>query len=336
MPWASSLPLYRCDRVSPAGLRRAALTLLELVVVAAVLVVLSGLVASSVQHAREAARRADCSNTMRQCGLATHSFESAKVRLPDSGFRGTPGSSGYVGDWAVFAELIPFFEGSREASGRGFENSIEHQDRNNANAAFLQCSSGFGQTYLTSCAETFSGDGDPRLSLSTIDYAVNGGYVEAAPSSGSRRYNSYPGPTRVRLDSGVPSRLSGITDGLSNTVLQWESVSGQIVAEDGRRQRVNGAAPNGFSVLLRNGDVLSSRGKASSKTFLYGLAGIGISSVDDSFGARVLNVTNVSRTPYSNHPGGVNCLFADGSVRFLSDSVEREVFISQITSYGRD
>lgn len=82
---------------------RIAFTLVELLVVIAIIGVLVGLLLPAVQAAREAARRMQCSNNLKQMGLALHNFESSYKELPPAGYRGSG-----EGTWAV--RLLPFLE----------------------------------------------------------------------------------------------------------------------------------------------------------------------------------------------------------------------------------
>lgn len=88
---------------------RLAFTLVELLVVIAIIGILVGLLLPAVQAAREAARRMQCSNNLRQIGLAMHNHESALKRFPPLGDYISAGSSVY---WSFHTKLLPYCEQS--------------------------------------------------------------------------------------------------------------------------------------------------------------------------------------------------------------------------------
>ncbi|MEQ9068736.1 MAG: DUF1559 domain-containing protein, partial [Gimesia chilikensis] len=78
-------------------------TLIELLVVIAIIAILIALLLPAVQQAREAARRSQCKNNLKQLALALHNYESAHRVFP-------PGSLGYPYVWSAHAQLLPFVD----------------------------------------------------------------------------------------------------------------------------------------------------------------------------------------------------------------------------------
>src|SRR6187200_88594 len=98
--------------MSLRSLRRG-FTLIELLVVIAIIAILIALLLPAVQQAREAARRAQCKNNLKQIGLAIHNYESTHSRLPAAG-EGTNFSTSPPSTWfglhSLFSQILPYVD----------------------------------------------------------------------------------------------------------------------------------------------------------------------------------------------------------------------------------
>ncbi len=199
------------------AVKRTGLSLVELLVVISIISILVGLLLPAVQSAREAARRMDCNNRLRQIGLALANYESAFRRYPSlrAGTDGRDRYSGNNGRLSAFAALLPFFD---------------------QQALSMQIAGGFTTTSRTippggpHPAETLNGEYLPWLArLSTlrcpsdVNRALDGeiGYVNYAFCIGDTLENAL-GPTRGMFERQTFKKLAMVTDGLSNTLMVAE------------------------------------------------------------------------------------------------------------------
>ena len=315
-------------------MRRRGFTLIELLVVIAIIAVLIALLLPAVQAAREAARRAQCVNNLKQLGLAVANYESSNQCLP-------PAHVGYNwNDWSATSMMLPQLEQSNVFNAANFTTgyAIPSAPANttvfNTKLAFLLCpsdldrlSNGAGHTNYPMCAGS---------EAYTIKYGDN-----------------YRG---VGIDLGQQGGIGGkiaikdILDGTSNTVSFSERVKGidsggvDTVIPTSSVSNTNNWYPND-SPLVDYASCLTLAPNASNIASMT-LAGLptGTDSTMGSYwhlglgrtGGIFTNimppntwscVTNNQDmngcllTASSHHPGGVNVLFADGSVKFVKNSI---------------
>src|SRR5262245_59441998 len=192
---------------------RPAFTLIELLVVIAIIAVLIALLLPAVQSAREAARRMQCTNNLKQIGLALHNYENAVGALPPCYLEvfATPTSttSYYKSEWSVIARISPFLELGPLYSGINFD--LTYDDPSNL-------------TYSEVSIASLNCPSDPG----PVSLADGKGGNEGTMSYGNLEGDWYvwwlAGPqNRSAFSPNFSRRFAQFTDGLSNTMVFGET-----------------------------------------------------------------------------------------------------------------
>jgi prepilin-type N-terminal cleavage/methylation domain-containing protein/prepilin-type processing-associated H-X9-DG protein len=310
---------------------RRGFTLIELLVVIAIIGVLISLLLPAVQSAREAARRAQCVNNLKQLGLALANYESSVGSYPlgswyqNYGDPGQPASCCLEGS-SAFVGLLPHLEQAPlfNAYNSSVTSLIEQENSTISGTALsgLICPSD-GLTPEDRFIEVIT----PTWSwpVRFTSYAPSQGFLQPGiylnlPQSVFQQYNGVMPPNAVHVGAG-PSRatvrLAQISDGLSNTIAFGEHGHGLLSKSDGNGRSGEGSfyfyhvwavAPG----ANRRGSVLTEYYPINA--FKKYPPFMGTVFFEDT-GAIVDGAS-------SFHPGGANFAFCDGSVRFLKESID--------------
>jgi prepilin-type N-terminal cleavage/methylation domain-containing protein/prepilin-type processing-associated H-X9-DG protein len=341
-------------------MQRRAFTLVELLVVIAIIGVLIALLLPAVQAAREAARRSQCTNNLKQVSLGCLNYESVYGRLPRSGEHFVL-SNGTVYKTQCYQSpltmILPYIE--QQSIYDGFDLTLRHNE--GSNAAAVATASGPGAVIASYLCPTNPLRASPRdgQGYGCTDYAGLP-YVEVSAANAAQagmaagRYPSaftsvaYPlsyyksysagggnvGPSKtfqLKESAAIGSKidlhyggasLASTTDGTSNSILIYED-TGRNESMDG-----SGGSPNNYL------DPVDGQGRRHWRW----------AEPDSTSGcSKVINnkdkpVTAHDNGPnnewYSFHPGGAHAAFADGHVRYVSESTSLAIIFAAGTRNG--
>lgn len=301
---------------APATSRRG-FTLVELLVVIAIIGVLVGLLLPAVQAAREAARRMQCGNNLKQIGLAMHNYATSHGGLPPLRNWGSPTwYEGTVHGWGV--KILPFLEQENLYDQYQMESPFFNpasQQVVSQRLTVYECPSTPTDHLIRGLPVPPSYDRDPSLTGAVGDYWAFYGYYDPVQFPNSPRK---PGV----LNSGARRRFAEITDGTSHTIMISEKAGRPEWWVNGRRQDT--VATEVSSAFDWTGPWASYNGYWASG---YSTDGMQL------FGPCAINCNN-DLGVYAFHPGGAQVLFADGSAHFLAESVDLLTFYGLVSLNG--
>ena len=279
-------------------------TLIELLVVIAIIAILIALLLPAVQQAREAARRSQCKNNLKQWGLALHNYHDTHRIFPQ-------GMAAVGNLFGFHVMLLPYVDQTNLYNQFDMNVNYNHATNKPLHEEIfdlLHCPSAFG-------ADKKSGGGGEDGW--TVHYYGVAGPLGAKPSPLSGNWSDYGDPAYSfggLSTEGILYRQSNITiadilDGTSNTMIMGE-ISSRPSGGNPYRMWTRGLSGSG-------GSSSSSTGSAgcACKSLYAGIGPIGYSSSDPN---RFFNHTRFN----SNHEGGCHFLFADGSVHFISENID--------------
>ncbi len=313
---------------------RRGFTLIEILVVIAIVGLLIALLLPAVQSAREAARRTQCVNNIKQLGLALHQYvDSTGVLPPTMSLAGSGTKVAWTNGWSVQMRILPAI--GQDPTYNAINFSVAYQQHENTTAtgvviATFLCPSEANQQPTSH--QTFGNVGVNNYGWCMGDWFVWGGFGGQSPN------RSAFGPNQSR-------RWADFTDGLSQTMLLAEVKSYQPYLRDcGGLSKINDPSsvpPPGVDPSLvvpeYNGGACTLKPDGHAEWVDGGVHHTGITTawtpnrVTGGTPGRDLDIngqrekvggpTFAAITARSYHPGGVNVLLGDGSVRFVKSSV---------------
>ena len=316
-------------------------TLVELLVVIAIIGVLIGMLLPAVQSVREAARRTECLNNMRQLGLSLHNYESAHQafppsrlapddqRIPSDQTANPRGAETAFQSWTTL--LLPFIEQGNLSSEFDFNSAWFASGQNSAVAATPLA--------IYKCPSTPNpDDSDPFHSVGAAagDYGSINEVKEKVYTDVLEIADPGENARLGLLAKFVKNPISRVRDGTSNTLYVAECAGQPEIHVAGRRM-----TSEDYAIYRRNDDKV-----AELDGQFVAVDGTGWADPDCGFsingstpdgldknGPKMINAINVSEA-YSFHPGGANFAMADGSTHFINDSIDAKTFAGLCTRAG--
>jgi len=301
---------------------RAAFTLVELLVVIAIIGILVALLLPAVNMAREAARRGECQNNLKQLALAVHNHVATKGYYP-------PATSVQSPRHNVINYILPYVEQGNIANQLNLEedwNSPTNLPATQVNLSMLTCPTApRGRDYVSDYLaithihkNSHSPNPDAYGNRIFKELVDNGTVVDRGPQNPSSGSSNWEGilQSRLRQENGqlIEFRITTahVRDGTSNTFLFFEdSGRPQVYVQGGKQESgtINGAQWASW----QNYAVIHYYCNES----------------------QLMNCKNWDEI-YSFHSGGCNFAHADGSVHFHSESMDPETFVSLFTRSAGD
>jgi prepilin-type N-terminal cleavage/methylation domain-containing protein/prepilin-type processing-associated H-X9-DG protein len=326
---------------------RSGFTLIELLVVIAIIAVLIALLLPAVQAAREAARRSQCINNLKQIGLAIANYESAFRTYPfGKGLNyvsSVPGAAGYA-RWSAHSQLLMFIEQGNLFNSINFNLPPETPGMAGA-VPFMPAYQDPNRENMTASSTQVNVFLCPSDNPTIDGWPGGNNYMSNQQTWAcdlSENFPSTDAPTEIPRGmfyyiSSV--KVAGVTDGLSNTAAFSEKIRGTGVANpqtdilvftNQTSMAATFAACQGLSTMTA--PPLTSRmgmswvmGEMCCTLYNHVAPPNSFSCAAPNFPGNMANMA-MQVPPSSRHPGGVNMMMGDGSCRFARNSINVQIW----------
>ena len=339
-------------------------TLVELLVVIAIIGILVGLLLPAVQAAREAARRMQCGNNLRQVGLAVMNFESARKKLPPSSInlpttgnasviirtelrefikQGTDGSlNAHYANQCFLTSILPFIEQNTvlQQGPMGYNIKLDWYDPLNRPACsvpiatFLCPSNPTGERLMDTAnlgsvdRARFAAGGDWKPALTDYMTVNRGNNRQVVWDAITQSNPTYPGDEGNKgvLATNQYTKLAAITDGLSSTIMLSEAAARPARYTSGRKLENYAGGTSAYmnGPWAHSGNDIAVDGSTMSTNAQGQRTAATLSSVAGLATSCTINCTNQGEI-YSFHTGGTQAVLGDASTQFLSANISLRV-----------
>jgi prepilin-type N-terminal cleavage/methylation domain-containing protein len=296
---------------------RRGFTLIELLVVIAIIAILIGLLLPAVQKVRDAAARMQCTNNLKQIGLATVNYESTKRHLPPGQLGQKPGDPsdtvhGYVGTLPfllpyleqqnVYSQMNPaFLSLSNPPTTRWWNDSAMWS------ASFYQI-----PTLLCPADDAYARN---KVIIATSTHPTS---TTSGTFSSTAFADTYTGDDTMGRTNYVP--VGGGLGKIGNT---WDLYTGVFYSQS-KTKLIAISNGDGTSNTLMFGEIIGGQNSGANE---YAFSWMGTGHVPTAYGIQNISATSPQAHYSSNHFGIVQFVFADGSVRAVSTDTPNTPFI---------